>query len=132
MEVPNVGRTPDLIKQGLNATLQANATADYNTQLKAAVPVFEQNSTDAGAPVNVKIHPTREVFDFLLDISDVLGFQNVTGTLTLWLEVSQITQVCVAGWWTGLSTELQSEVSLATYFWWNKYVMCCIESYSIT
>ncbi|KZV68014.1 carbohydrate esterase family 16 protein [Peniophora sp. CONT] len=104
LEVPNIGRTPNLIKQGLNGTLQANASADYNTQLAAAVPIFEQNSTDVGTPVNIKIHPTREVFDFLLDNSDVLGFQNVT-----------------AGWWTGLSTELQGEVSLATYFWWNNF-----------
>ena len=123
MDVPNVGRTPNLIKQGLNGTLQAKATADYNKQLAAAIPVFERNSTDASAPVNIKIHPTREVFDFLLDNSDVLGFLNVTGTLTVWFKLGQITHLRTAGWWTGLSTELQGEVSLATYFWWNKYVI---------
>lgn len=124
MEVPNIGRTPDLIKQGLNGTLQAQASADYNSRLAAAVPVFEQNSTDVGAPVNVKIHPTREVFDFLLNNSDVLGFQNITGTSDASISYNSVPMMCapVAGWWQGLSTKLQGEVSLATYFWWNKCV----------
>lgn len=102
MQVPNVGRTPDLIAQGLNGTLQANMSANYNLQLATSLKTFVKNSTQLGIDVNINIHPTRELFDFTLDSADVLGFENVT-----------------AGWWTGLGAE-EELVSLATYYWWNK------------
>jgi len=103
MQVPNVGRTPDLIAQGLNGTLQANMSANYNLQLATSLQTFVKNSTELGIDVNINIHPTRELFDFALDSADVLGFENVT-----------------AGWWTGLGAE-EELVSLATYFWWNNF-----------
>ncbi|EIN12103.1 hypothetical protein PUNSTDRAFT_43146 [Punctularia strigosozonata HHB-11173 SS5] len=97
LEVPNVGRTPDLLKQGNNATLQARAADDYNKQLASHVSEFRQNSTRAGVDVNINIHSTNAFFDFILDNSGILGFENVTG----------------------LSNEAQ--YSTATYFWWNNF-----------
>ncbi|KZV88115.1 carbohydrate esterase family 16 protein [Exidia glandulosa HHB12029] len=105
LQVPDISRTPNLIRQGApNATLQSSMSENYNTQLARAVQVFQRHSTRVGKVVDVKIHPTRELFNFALDNAGVLGFENVT-----------------AGWWTGLAPEQQSGVSLATYFWWNNF-----------
>ena len=86
-EVPDVGRTPDLLNQSAhtapgqpnNATLQSLAALDYNAQLAQNVNAFKANSSALGVEVDVSMHPTHQLFDFALDNADVLGFANVTG-----------------------------------------------------
>ncbi|KAI0729918.1 hypothetical protein C8Q72DRAFT_875013 [Fomitopsis betulina] len=110
LQIPDVGRTPDLLNQSAhtalgqpnNATLQSLAALDYNTQLAHNLDAFKANSSALGIEVDVSIYPTHYFFDFTLDNAEVIGFTNIT-----------------AGWWTGLPD--QDQYSAATYFWWNNF-----------
>lgn len=86
-EIPDVGRTPDLLNQSAhtalgqpnNATLQSLAALDYNTQLAHNLDAFKANSSALGIEVDVSIYPTHYFFDFTLDNAEVIGFTNITG-----------------------------------------------------